>query len=99
MNYAEPNGLVNKYQDICIDNTPLLKGGEVEGKVAEDVIDKMKTNRIESVSFSMESKPIPEKMSDKDLPKTETKPKSKLKISILKKKKAGPKKITIQKKS
>lgn len=101
LNFAEPNGLVNKYKDICIDNTPLLKGGEAEGKVAEDVIDQMKNTRIESFSVNMESKPIPEKMSDKDLPKQESKskPKSKLKISILKKKKAGPKKITIQKKS
>lgn len=96
LNYAEPKGLVNKAEQLCIDTTPLLKGGEPEGKVATELHEAPAVTRIESFDMSMGRKEMPESMSAEAPAKKEA-PK-KLKISILKKKKAAPKKITIQKK-
>ncbi len=101
MEYAEPNGIVNKYKDIIIDNTPLIKGGEPEGTVSD--VDNaslpevpVEPKSIEKVEVNMGQKPPPEESSPDDDPSP---PKSGLKkISILKKVKAGPKKIVINKK-
>lgn len=93
LNYAEPKGLVNKEKNIVIDNTPLIRGGEEEGIVAD--FETPKVSRIESVSMNMDGKNIPDSM---ETPRPKKGIKERLKLNILGTKKAGPKKITIQKK-
>ncbi len=102
MAYAEPNGIVNKYKDIVIDNTPLIKGGEPEGIVSEidnAVLPKMEAEEktVQKVELNMEQKPPPDEISSDDSDDT-TPSDGKKRISILKKIKAGPKKIVINKK-
>lgn len=103
MEYAEPNGIVNKYKDIVIDNTPLIKGGEPEGIVSS--VDnaslpgvKVEPKTVEKVEVNLGQKPPPDESSPDDTPSDGQSKGGKRRISILKKIKAGPKKIVINKK-
>lgn len=104
MEYAEPNAIVNKYKDIVIDNTPLIKGGEPEGivsKVDNETLPKMEPEEpkaIEKVEVNFGQKPPPEESSPEDSNDDDPPSTGRKKISILNKIKAGPKKIVINKK-
>lgn len=109
LEFGEPSGLVNKYQDICIDNTPLVKNAEVEGIVPEskDVHFKAKEEpkvvEIEETSDKPEDETpvIREVDATASTSGSSASPPSapgRMKISILSTKKADKKKISIQKK-
>ena len=109
MEYAEPHGIVNKYKGLVVDNTPLIKGGEVDGEtftVSAADMPKMEVKEpktVEKIEMTFGQKPVPTEMSsnqeESNMDEAEqTSNDGKLKISILKKKIAGPKKIVINKK-
>jgi len=101
MEYAEPNMIVNKYKDLVIDNTPLIKGGEPEGEVSKIDIDALpkfvpeEPKPVEKVEVNFGQKDIPSEMDASESDDSESG--GRKKISILKKVKAGPKKIVINK--
>jgi hypothetical protein len=109
LEFGEPSGLVNKYQDICIDNTPLVKNAEIEG-----LVQKEKDVHFKVVEIEEEVAPEPpQEVPSEEVPiikqvdatatteGTKDSPPSapgRMKISILSTKKADKKKISIQKK-
>ena len=106
MEYAEPAGLVNKYQDVCIDNSPLVRNAEISGTVVEvEPVIKAAEVSVPETEEREEVPPTPPVIEEMD-PVVEEEPvdespqsaPGRMKISILSTKKAGKKKITIQKK-
>ena len=101
MQYAEPHGIVNKYKNIVVDNSPLITGGENDSELSTVNIadlpsmEKEEPKAIEKVEVNFGQKAVPENLNSEDATESSG---DKKKISILKKIKAGPKKITIQKK-
>lgn len=108
LEYAEPNGLVNKYKGIVIDNSALIRGGEVDEELfTVSAVDLPKEKpeepkTVEKIEMSFGQKPPSESLSSEEAEKgkddTEPPKSGKKRISILKKIAAGPKKITINKK-
>ena len=111
LEFGEPSGLVNKYKDVCIDNTPLVRNAEVSGTVLE-VVPIIKSVEVETpapvkeeifeeeivqdeVPIIQEVNPVVETSSEEESPASAP---GRMKLSILSKKKGGKKKITIQKK-
>jgi ubiquitin-protein ligase len=106
MEYAEPNGVVNKYQDLAVDNTPLVRQ-EITKEMKSEPKPVIETPQEEIKPVApepVEETPVvetPAPIVQEPDPPTEqpaTKPTIK-KISIKSKKAAGPKKIVIQKKN
>jgi hypothetical protein len=109
LEFGEPSGLVNKYQDICIDNTPLVRNAGVEGIIAD-----AKNIHFKKVEEPVAEEPKPaEATPDSEVPvikevdptastsgSSDSPPSApgRMKISILSTKKADKKKISIQKK-
>lgn len=98
MEYAEPAGIVNKYKDIVIDDTPLIhidkskdrKPAEEEISAPEPVIKSIEVAAPEPVKkVEIEEEPAEDK--------SDSAP-GRMKINIVGKKPAGKKKIVIQKK-
>lgn len=105
MEYAEPNGIANKYKNIVIDNTPLIKGGELDDRLTISNISDAQLPKIEKevitiekIEMSFGSKPVVEIENTPNDDSDEKSEDGKLKINILKKSVAGPKKIVINKK-
>jgi len=102
MEYAEPQGLVNKYKDLAIDTTPLVNIDTSQDRKPADNAPKVEEPpRIKSVEVAprkVETKisetPV---VSEKENKKPDAIP-GKMKINIVAKKAAGKKKIVIQKK-
>jgi hypothetical protein len=104
LEYAEPEGIVNKYKDIAIDDTPLVNiDYSKDRKPADNTPREEEAPKIKAVEMA----PPPPKVETKIIEtpvKSEVENKQpdpvpgKMKISIVAKKPAGKKKIVIQKK-
>jgi len=102
MEYAEPNGIVNKYKELAIDNTPLINIDTSRDRKPADNAPRPEPPRIKSV----ETTPRVVETKVTETPAKEIKPEKKsdavpgkMKINIVAKKAAGKKKIVIQKKN
>lgn len=101
LEYGEPSGLVNKYQEICIDNSPLVRNADVSGTVVEEipVIKSVEIATEDNTPEVVES--MAQEASEEAAPEEKpavASPPGRKKISILSSKKAGKKKISIFKK-
>ncbi len=102
MEYAEPNGIVNKYKDIAVDETPLVRiDTSMDRKPAESApppppppvkVEEVKPEpKVEVFEDPITEENIAEQKVEKPAP-------GRMKINIVAKKAAGKKKIVIQKK-
>lgn len=102
MEYAEPNGIVNKYKELPVDNTPLISiDTSMDRKPAEPVVapqpkapapvEKPKKPEIEHFEDPITQENVAEQKVENPAP-------GRMKINIVTKKPAGKKKIVINKK-
>ncbi len=99
MEYAEPAGIVNKYKDIVVDDTPLINIDMTKDRKSPEEEKTPVPPVIKSVEVSA-PKPV-EKVEVEEEPvedKSDSAP-GRMKINIVGKKPAGKKKIVIQKKN
>ncbi|WP_235299126.1 ubiquitin-conjugating enzyme E2 [Portibacter marinus] len=103
MEYAEPNGIVNKYQDLAVDETPLINIDTSKDRkpakddAAADELPKEEPKKQEPrvVETNISETPVRTKPKESET----TSVPGKMKINIVAKKAAGKKKIVIQKKN
>jgi hypothetical protein len=102
MEYAEPQGIVNKYKDIAIDDTPLVNiDTSKDRKPADNTPRKEDPPKIKSVQMAppvVETKIIETPVISEVENKQPDPVPGRMKINIVAKKAAGKKKIVIQKK-
>lgn len=104
MEYAEPNGIVNKYKDLAVDNTPLVN---IDTSKDRKPADNAPRKEVVPIIKAVETVSAPPKVEVFEEPvvneikaeqKSESPAPGRMKINIVTKKAAGKKKIVIQKK-